>query len=297
MDVKAHLIIIDAHVHIHDCFNLTNFLDSAYENCKAEICRLGKGDQFMGVLFLTETSRDHWFQRLVSYTDKKKTSSGNHTCQWSFHRTGENNSLLAQSASGGELVLIAGRQIVTKENLEVLALATDSVFNDGVSIRDAIEIVRERGAIPVIPWGFGKWWGRRGKVLTEVLQSQKGTNLFLGDTSSRPGFLPYPTHFKQAKKQGMRILSGSDPLPLASEFWRPCSIGFSVIGLIEKDTPATDLKRILRDPTSVFSPYNASRENWYRFFSNQVGMQLIKAHVRNDGLKMKAIRPGGPQPK
>jgi len=152
MDGKAQLIIIDAHVHIHDCFNLTDFLDSAYENCKAETCRLRKGDQFMGVLLLTETSQDHWFQHLISYADKKDFFSEDHTSKWSFHRTAENNSLLAQSASGGELVLIAGRQIVTKENLEVLALATDSMFNDGVSIRDAIEIVRERGAIPVIPW-------------------------------------------------------------------------------------------------------------------------------------------------
>ena len=275
MDVKAQLIIMDTHVHIHDCFNLTNFLDSAYENCKAEACRLGKGEQFIGALFLTETSRDHWFQRLVSYTDKKETSSANNISTWSFHRTGEKNSLLAQSVSGGELIVIAGRQLVTKENLEVLALGTDCVFHDGISIKNAIEIVREQGAIPVIPWGFGKWWGRRGKVLSEVLLSQERTHLFLGDTSARPGFLPYPSHFTQGQKQGVRILSGSDPLPLASEFWRPCSTGFSVNGLFSTDTPAADLKQILRDRASVFSPYNASRDNCYRFFSNQVRMQLI----------------------
>ncbi len=274
-DIKTHLIIIDAHVHIHDCFNLTNFLNSAYQNCKAEVCRLGKDGQFMGVLFLTETARDHWFQRLASYNDKMEVSSGS-PCAWRFHRTNESNSLLAQSASGGELVLIAGRQIVTKENLEVLALATDSIFKEGIPIENAIEIIRDRGAIPVIPWGFGKWWGKRGKVLSEVLRSHEGTHFFLGDTSYRPEFLPYPTHFKQAKKLGMKILSGSDPLPFASEFWRPCSIGFSVNGLVEKDSPATDLKRILIDPASVFSPYNTNRDNWYRFFSNQVGMQLIK---------------------
>ncbi len=282
MDNNAFLIITDTHVHIHDCFNLTAFLDSAYENCKEENNRSGKRDQFIGVLLLTESSWDHWFQRLASYTKNIDTSLENHIRKWSFHRTCENSSLLAKSSNGGELVLIAGRQIVTKENLEVLALATASNFQDGTPIEDTIEIVRNQGGIPVIPWGFGKWWGQRGTVLSKVLQSQKGTNLYLGDTSSRPGFLPYPTHFNQATKQGTRILSGSDPLPFSSEFWRPASIGGSIMGMISMETPASDLKRILNDPTSVLSPYNLKKESVFRFLKNQVGMQLLKKRGRND---------------
>ena len=142
MDNNSFLIISDTHVHIHACFHLADFLDSAYENCKTENNRSGKGDQFIGVLLLTESSWDHWFQSLVSYTKNIDTSSENHIRKWSFHRTCENSSLLAKSSNGDKLVLIAGRQIVTKENLEVLALATPSNFKDGTPIEDTIEIVR-----------------------------------------------------------------------------------------------------------------------------------------------------------
>lgn len=36
------MILVDAHVHIYDCFDLETFLDSALKNFKAEAARCGQ---------------------------------------------------------------------------------------------------------------------------------------------------------------------------------------------------------------------------------------------------------------
>ena len=174
---------------------------------------------------------------------------------------------------------MAGRQIVTKEKLEVLALTTDRPFEEGTPIQDTLESVLSVGGIPVIPWGFGKWWGKRGKILTDLLQSQTAPGFSLGDNSGRPGFLPYPSQFEQAQKKGIRILPGSDPLPFPTEYWRPCSVGFAVTGKLHDETPATDLRAILKNPNSAFFPY-MQLEHWPRFFKNQLAMQIAKRQAR-----------------
>ena len=227
MQLDTPLIIIDAHVHIHECFDLSKFLKSAYENCKVQATKKQHHSPFVGVLLLTESAWDHWFQQLASYADKTQAISHNSHSYWSFHRTAEDFTLFAQSTQGNKLLIVAGRQIVTKEKLEVLALLTSQSFQDGISIEETINQVKQSGGIPVIPWGFGKWWGARGKLLSELMQSSVMTNVFLGDNSGRPSFLPYPSQFTLANKQGIRIFPGSDPLPFASENCRPCSVGFS----------------------------------------------------------------------
>ena len=63
------MILVDAHVHIYDCFDLETFLDSALENFKAEAARCGQEDSLTAILLLTETARENWLQSLASFTD------------------------------------------------------------------------------------------------------------------------------------------------------------------------------------------------------------------------------------
>lgn len=264
--------IVDAHVHIYECFALENLLTAACTNFKREAARREKMDSFTGVLLLAETSSDHWFRRLRSDAEKAGGSLARAT--WRFDML-ENCSVSAQRDGGESLIIVAGRQIVTSENLEVLALATDKTFSDGFPIRNVIERISACGAIPVIPWGAGKWLGRRGALLKELLKQMSVSEIFLGDNSGRPYFWSNPRHFKLAKEKGIRILPGSDPLPFPSEFWRPGSFGFATPAIIAPDHPARDLKRILSDPGIVPEPYG-SLERPYRFFHNQLAMQLRK---------------------
>jgi len=269
------MILVDAHVHIYDCFDLQAFLDSALANFKAEVARCGQEDAFTALLLLTETAKDNWFQRLTGYVGNNLGIGSKAIGKWTFHRTNENCSLLARCNGGQGLYVIAGRQIVTAEDLEVLALATDRGFEDGAPLEDVIETVKNNGAIPVIPWGPGKWMGHRGMILKDLLKAVKEPGLFLGDNGGRPIFWARPSHFKEAEAKGIRILSGSDPLPFASESRRPGSFGFSVEASITHEQPAKDIRRILLDPTTYPRAYGAL-ENPYRFFLNQLAMQMTK---------------------
>jgi len=267
------MILVDAHVHIYDCFDLEIFFESAFTNFQSEAARMGQVDDFTAALLLTETSKDNWFERLESYAGNKTTNEIKTIRDWTFHHTDEDCSLCARGSKNQSLFVIAGRQIVTAEKLEVLALATDKKFKDGVPIEQVIQSIRDMGAIPVIPYGFGKWIGKRGKVVRNLLQKTEGTKFFLGDNGGRPRFLPRSSHFKQAEKKGIRVLPGSDPLPLPSEEWRPGSFGCIIPERLDELRPSTHLKGILKNSTIKIVSYGGL-ESPIRFFRNQLLMWL-----------------------
>ena len=264
------MILVDAHVHIYDCFTLQNFLDSALENFRAEAAHSGHLDNFTAVLLLTETASDNWFQTLEEYAQKNRTD-GN----WTFHPTAETCSIWARSDASMGLFLVAGRQIATSEDLEVLALLTVKQFQDGQSMKQTIQAVKASGAIPVIPWAFGKWMGIRDRVLRDTLAGIDNSELFLGDNSGRPGFLRRPSHFKLAESRGVRVLPGSDPLPFSSECRRIGSFGFWIDKPLNSQYPAREISAILRDPGTGIRPFG-ELEKPLRFFLNQTRMQFRK---------------------
>jgi len=278
------MFLVDGHVHIYDCFDLDKFFNSAYANFKLQAIRSGKGDSFTGVLLLAETAKKSWFHRLKNYSINREDFEFNTTCNWTFNRTNENCSLFAQSNTGQSLLLIAGRQIVTAEGLEVLALATTSNFKGDTPIEELIETIRKQDAIPVIPWGFGKWLGQRGIILKRLIEASKNQELFLGDNGGRPTFFLCPSHFKQAERNGIRTLPGSDPLPFVSECIRAGSFGFLVDGSIKDTYPARDLKRILFDPEKRFQPYG-NLQPLFPFVLNQIKAIAMKLRRKKSSSK------------
>ena len=234
------------------------------------------------MILLTESFGVEWFHRLAGQAAKGEAVQGGSGNQWTFYPTDESCSLTAESHGGSKLYIIAGRQIVTKEHLEVSALLTDNMFPDGTPLQETIEAVRSCDAIPLLPWSFGKWWGNRGKILSDLLSSQPANELFIGDNSNRPGFLPYPYPFKQAEQLGIRILPGSDPFPFPSESWKPCSAGISIPGKVRDRTPALDLKKMLRDPKTTISPY-IFPETFFRFCRNQIAINRLKRDSKAPG--------------
>ena len=63
-ETRESFLIVDAHVHIHQCFDLPQFFASAVANCQAQAQLHQAHDNFSGMLLLTESSWDHWFQSL-----------------------------------------------------------------------------------------------------------------------------------------------------------------------------------------------------------------------------------------
>ncbi len=262
------LIIADAHVHIYDCFQLDKLLNSALNNFTNHAQKLTSTDNFTSILFLSDIHNQETFQQL-----KKYSQSNYHINNWTFHYTQEKLSLYARNQNNQIIVLIAGRQIITAEKLEVLALITEQTFEEGLSLEVTIKEIIAAGGIPVLPWGVGKWIGKRGKTLSNLLKNNIHSILFLGDNSNRPGFWFRPFYLQLAKKQGIQILPGTDPLPLASECSRPGSFGFMVRGRLNYEEPGKHIKQILLYSKTNIQTYGYLESPW-RFIRNQLAMRL-----------------------
>jgi hypothetical protein len=264
-------MLCDAHVHIYPCFNLSGFLASAWNNFRDAARQHGETSRFSAALLLTETMRDHWFSKMSD-----AARAGRSLCAgWEFHETGEPDSVRVHGPEGREILAIAGRQIITAENLEILALATAAERPDGHPIAAVVEWVLETGGIPVIPWGFGKWWGGRGKILSRLLDSYQPDQVFLGDNSGRPRFLVKPRQFTAAEREKRPILPGSDPLPFPSEARRPGSVGFFYDAAPGTPASAQAIRDRLLTPNRKIGTYMHC-ERLFPFVHNQIGMQWRK---------------------
>lgn len=266
------MILADAHVHLHRCFDVGRVLDAARENFQAVARRSPQPGDYVGVLFLTEMQSEQRFKALYAAAAGSET---NPSGSWSLHRTQESGSLLARHPEGSLLVVLAGRQVVTQENLEVLALITDQSFADGQPLPDTLNAIAAAGGLPVLPWGVGKWLGRRGRLLQQVLESDAAPSLHLGDNSGRPMFWPRPPYFKTAEQKGLRVLPGTDPLPLSSESSRPGQFGFAIAGTLDLARPGDSMKALLLDANRSIQPYGRL-ETPLRFFWNQVSLRYQK---------------------
>jgi hypothetical protein len=262
---------IDGHVHIHTCYPLDKFLDSAITNFRHASMELDQTGDSGAIMLLTESAGDDCFAALGDSGSRLCQSAG----QWRFEPTDETQSITAENTQGHRIVLIAGRQIVTAENLEILWIGTAQRISDGLPIQQLIDQIDASEGIAVLPWGPGKWYGRRGKIVKETITTYKGQNLFLGDNGNRPFFWPTPTNFRYARDKGIRILPGSDPLPLATEAGRAGTFGFYIDENVSALKPCADLLKIIRNQGKHFRSFGRL-ESPGRFFRNQFCMQLIK---------------------
>lgn len=264
-------LLADAHVHFHPGYDREAFLDGALVNFRRGAADVGLPGPFTGCLLLTEMGDACWFRSLHA------GSAGGGA--WRIERTAEEDSLIARRASGERLVLVAGRQIATAEGLEVLALGRDAGIPDGLPLAETLRRVREIGALPVLPWGFGKWLGRRGALIAEELAAggdgSRG-EIFLGDNGGRPGIGGPPQLFAEARARGVRVLPGSDPLPLPEHERRAGSYGFVLEGALDEERPAEDLLRKIRGLRGQPRVYGRCAA-LPRFLRDQIGLRWLRS--------------------
>ncbi len=267
------MVFVDGHVHYYECYHLSRFLDSAAVNFQRGAAESGLRSDAPGCLLLAETPSEAFFQQLLDGTLVEPTG------RWTFESTAENTSLIARRDRLAKLVIIAGRQINTREGLEVLALGSHQVFPPGLSLRQALEAIHSNDAIAVLPWGFGKWWFGRGRLLLGVVDTLTADTVYLGDSSARPRISPRPKLFHRAEREGIRILAGTDPLPFPMEVSKPGSYGFAINGKLDLRRPARSLKNLLRQ-TQTQPHFFGSRSTLRAFLRSQVGMQIRMSRVR-----------------
>ena len=193
-------VAADTHVHIYPCHDVGRLLAAATRRR-----RESAADRI--ILCLTERYDCHAFRHLA---DGSLRVSG-----WTAESP-EPGSLIFRNGSD-EVVLLAGRQIVSRERIEVLALTVDATITDGLPVRDVLVAVQDVGAVPVLPWSPGKWLGNRGQIISALIDSAGAGTVLLGDTSMRPVGYPMPDLIKAGRRKGLGVVAGSDPLPFAGE--------------------------------------------------------------------------------
>jgi SAM-dependent methyltransferase len=264
-EIAPATLLVDAHVHIHESSALERLLDAAAANFSDARHRLPTEGEVLGCLMLTESAGVDCFAAMAD----GRLSAG----AWQIRPTAEPVALLAVRSGTLPVLVIAGRQIVSAERIEVLGLGTREQIPDGQTLAATIDAVRAHGALAVLPWGFGKWWGARGHILDAYLGSAAPGKIFLGDNGGRPIGVPAPRQFARAVSRGMLVLPGSDPLPLAGEIERIGGYGFVLHLKLDLDRPARALKAHLegldRQPASFGRLLNPGR-----FLAAQLALRL-----------------------
>jgi hypothetical protein len=270
--ITVDALLLDGHVHFHDCFDLGSFLDAAVRNFRAGAIELGVSPRVPGCLLFAERWDDDFFRRLAD---------GELDCEGSGWRIegGDGISLTAVREDGARLILVAGRQIVTGEKIEVLALGCTVAFEDNRPLVLTLEEVSEAGAIPVLPWGFGKWRLDRGRRVEDLLRRSDPDAFFLGDNGGRPHATPDPGLFQVGAERGMRILPGSDPLPLPGQEGRVGRYGFALEGVRTEGVTGRRIREALRH-TATQPRFFGRRESWRGFARSQIALRW-GASLRN----------------
>ncbi len=277
------ITVVDGHVHVYEDFDVCTLLTAAWTNLESEAARRGYEDRFRAVLLLAESANCAWFETRSRGLDRPAPDGrANEPAGgrgWTLHRiAGDPGTLRALDARGREVLIVAGYQVVTREGLEVLALASRERPPDGEPAAATLGRCRGR-AILALPWGVGKWWGRRGRAIRRLLDSGEAGRLFLADNAGRPAWWPRGTLFAAADARDIRVISGSDPLPLPGEERTVGRAGFVIPGDLPMTTPSDALRAAVERAQAGIEAFGP-RERSARFVRNQIRLRWRRLRGR-----------------
>ena len=257
-------VLIDTHTHLYPVFDPQQWLTRASQNMAKSIAALSSGPT-AGALCLTEIERFDDLRRL-------EQACGPGCDGWTVRQI-DGLCWDATHPTCMDLRIFLGRQLVSDEGIEVLALLCDTQFAKHLSVSELLSAVTEAQGIGVLPWGFGKWLGRRGKRVRDLLDVCRPAQLMLGDNGGRPQGLPIPALLRRGRRAGFAVLPGSDPLPLPHEVARVGSSAALFEGSLNAETPSADLRGLLAHATGN-EPQATRRKPMATFVRDQVTIQL-----------------------
>ena len=264
--VGGSTILIDGHVHLHPNFDLAGVLDCAAANFRAHARRLGFDHPIYGCLLLTEAAEVNRFEQLAA-------EAGHSLGRWSIRSDPWGKSIVAVRSGEPTLALIAGRQIRTREGLEVLAIGCRQHFGEGDAFDAVVGRAIAESRLCIVPWGFGKWTGHRGALVKHLMLSAAANKIYLGDNGGRLRWGPPPALFATAEEQSIPVLPGSDPFPFARDAGRVGSYGFILRGWIHPDNLGASILDLLVKERRQPAGYGR-RTGVVRFARNQFAIQM-----------------------
>lgn len=231
-------VLVDGHVHLHRKFDLATVLDQAAINFRTSASMFESTDQLFGCIFLTESAGMNRFEELA-------VEVGHSLGRWSIHADAWDDAIVTACSGEPTLVIIAGRQIRTREGLEVLAIGCRQHFGEGDGFDAVVDRAIAKSILCIVPWGFGKWTGDRGALVKQLMRSAAADKIYLGDNGGRPHCGPPPELFAIAEENNIPVLPGSDPFPFARHAGRVGSYGFILRGCIDLDNLGASILDLL----------------------------------------------------
>lgn len=198
----GNMVIIDTHLHVYPGYDV----GATLRGCAERLTTLAPGAVAAGCL--TERHDCHFFKSLL----KSNGQTGEGAFRFEILEGGK--SVVFRGGRGvSPLFLLPGRQIATRERLEILCIGVDASIPDGEPAALTIRHVREVGGLAVLTWGVGKWLFGRKRVVGALLDEFSPESLLVGDSAMRPTFWPTPSPMRAALRCGYRVLAGTDPQP------------------------------------------------------------------------------------
>jgi len=209
----------------------------------ANLVRLGAhGGEVATVALLAERGDCHAFRDMSAY-EARLAEEG-----WSVSTASDGPAWILSREGELPLYVVAGRQMVTAERLEVLALTVDADLPDGLPAAEAVGRTVDEGALPVLAWAPGKWFGGRGRIVRQLIDAAAPGELLIGDTSLRPTCWGEPLLMRRARRRGLRVLCGSDPLPFVGEERLAGTYANVLEAEFDPSRAVESIRRALRDP-------------------------------------------------
>ncbi len=248
MDTTLSTLVIDGHVHIYKHYDWADAINALITNLSHARRPLAPYQPIIPIGLLAESKANRFYNEVIERGSPLIKGS------LQLEAGPDTDSLVIRDAGIIKGYLIAGRQWVTSENLEVLALGHNTIISNRLPLGETIQAITDQGAVPVLSWSPGKWFFGRGKLVNSLITSHAPGSFLIGDIGLRPTLWPVPRLIKLAERQGFKIIGGSDSLPLPGEERWIGRTGFQVTGGFDAQNPAASLRNILLSPSSEFTP-------------------------------------------
>ena len=261
------VILIDTHAHYYKFCEQAEFFDSAYSNMEKAACGIS-ANAVSFIICLLETETSQWYQDL-SAVGESSAAVGS----WIIKSIDGNQALELSRNEDEALLVLPGRQVITRENLEVIIIGMQDVTPKKKSIEFYINEYSALNLV-ILPWGVGKWLGARGEIINEVLSRNHNLPFALGDNSGRTNLWSRVPQFRLAEQLGINILPGSDPLPISGQHKKVAKYGKVIEGKIEGKGILDQIrKKLLKKQNNQLSTYG-ELDGPFRFSLNQLLLRI-----------------------
>lgn len=247
---KKIIIAGDGHFHLYPCYDLPQAISNLMRNLglmAASARGLAPEEDVFKIAFLAESKQHDYFHKI------QKKEIDFRTIGLEVLAGGEEHCVALGKQGKQALCLIAGRQIVTREKLEILGLGMEEVVPDGLSAEEAVEKVIATGGRPVLAFAPGKWLFKRAGLVRHLAEKY-GQNLIVGDSALRPLGWGAPEIMRRARANHIAVLPGSDPLPMPGEEKSAGCYGFIYQGLFDTTRPLTAMNEIILNSPAAILP-------------------------------------------